>query len=494
MHHKRHNQNGFGHVELFFAVFIVAVVAFVGVRALHQSKAAYTLAWAPPTLTSPTTITISNTNRSVNLDTTKDYIVKMPSTPITAKGGVVITGGHNVVLIGGEIRQDTNYNVDPGKDQRGLYLQKWTGTMHVEGLWISGTQLGEGIDIGNANPNTTLQIENVRIETVHGSYATNHADVIQNWGGPVTYRIDHLSGSSTYQGFFVQSTKFGPMTQLADFRYVNLNGANNLGKYLFYNATGLTTSNVKLTEVYSNPQTPGTIACGCYPEKDPVWSAIKHGMPANGDFVPVGVAGTGYKSPGYGSTPTSPTPPPPTPTPTGPVTVVNEPFTTTTALQPVSGTWALNNGTYGIKTPLSSNSGNANIAISPVVITGDYTLSADALTVGTSGAFDDFSIIFNYADANNYYYASFNESNDTGTNGIFKFSSGVMTELKDFTPLIKSDTVYKIKVVKSGSTYTVSNNGTTVGSVSDTTFASGKVGFGTRNNAATFDNLLVTQP
>lgn len=265
------------------------------------------LAWAPPTLVNPTTVVISNASPKANkLDPTKDYIIRIsgdgstsgPKTPVTTEGGINIYGGHNIVVIGGEVDANT-VGASPGQTNRGLYLQNWTGTLHIEGVWVAGSQLGEGIDIGNSNVGAILQLENIRIETVHGTQATNHADIIQNWSGPTTYRIDHLTGSSIYQGFFIQSMQFGPMTDTIDFRNVNLTGTQGAGHYMFYNATGLTTANVSLTNVYSNPQYPGSVPCGCYPETDPIWKAIKPGVPPAGDFVPVGKAGVNYVSPGY---------------------------------------------------------------------------------------------------------------------------------------------------------------------------------------------------
>src|SRR4051812_21643687 len=67
---------------------------------------AVTISWAPPTLVSPTTITLTNTSggRKAIMDPTKDYIVVMPSSPITVAGGVELNGGRNVVLIGGGIK------------------------------------------------------------------------------------------------------------------------------------------------------------------------------------------------------------------------------------------------------------------------------------------------------------------------------------------------------------------------------------------------------
>ena len=59
----------------------------------------------------------------------------------------------------------------------------------------------DGIDI-NA-PAAIVQIENVRIENLYGSYATMHADAVQTWGGVQDLRIDHLSVDGDYQGLTI---------------------------------------------------------------------------------------------------------------------------------------------------------------------------------------------------------------------------------------------------------------------------------------------------
>ena len=46
------------------------------------------LQWAPPALANPTTIDVTNQNRESYLDNNNDYIVKLPSTPLTAEGGL----------------------------------------------------------------------------------------------------------------------------------------------------------------------------------------------------------------------------------------------------------------------------------------------------------------------------------------------------------------------------------------------------------------------
>jgi hypothetical protein len=173
--------------------------------------------------------------------------------------------------------------------------------------------------------------------------------------------------------------------------------------------------------------------------------------------------------------------------------LINEQFTSSAANFTVvrGGTWGVSSGRYVLSSAATTGTANGNISVQNTSLSGVFTLTADASAENTTGAFDDFSVIFNYTDANNYYFASFNESNDANTSGIFRISGGVVTQLADITSLISGGTTYSIRVVKNGSSIVVSRNGVQVASATDATFSSGRVGFGTRNNGASFDNLIV---
>ena len=500
MSYKKLTQQGIAYVEILIAVVVIGIIGFVGYKVLNQSSAAAQLTWSPPALTSPTTITVTNANKraAANLDPKKDYIVKIGE-KITGAGSVVIVGGRNVVLIGGEISHNETGGPenDPGKDQRALYLKNWTGTMHIEGLYISGSTLGEGIDVDTRTPGSILQLQNIRVDTVHGSQATNHADIVQNWGGPTYYRIDRLTGSTDYQGFMTQPTQFDSamVTKELDFRNVNITGT--VSGYKFFRAGG--TEKLSFTNVYFQPLS-GSSRKPYYPESDPAFAAIKIGT-APADFVPAGTVGMNYVSPGYlngapAPTTTTTTPTTTTPTPTTPTIkeVINSSFTTTTTWQAVLSTWALSNGRYGNTAVKNNLTTNSNLATNPTVVSGDFTLNATGKVVGSSSAWDDFSVIFGYQDTNNYYYVSFNESNDNGTSGIFKVQNGTKTQLKDITTAVKADTDYKVTVVRAGDVVKVSLNGAEVANVSDATYKTGKIGLGSMNNTVSFDSVVVTQP
>ncbi|HCE43137.1 MAG TPA: hypothetical protein DET40_06295 [Lentisphaeria bacterium] len=253
------------------------------------------LSWAPPSMEKPATVEVSNENRDLKLDKEKDYIIKMPATPLSADGGLSIYGGRNVVLVGGEIRHDAPLKEGQSAlTRRGIYIKGSTGTVHIEGLWITGENLAEGFNI-DLRDNNILQIQNVRVDTVHGSREGHHADVIQTWAGPSELRIDRLTGSTTYQGFFLLPNQHfkGPAPKLFDLRRINLKD----GGYLLWQGSEFP---LRTEDVWADP-VPGRSwpDLVLWPKGSSVWKDVKQGAPPAGDFVPAGVAGIKYVSPGY---------------------------------------------------------------------------------------------------------------------------------------------------------------------------------------------------
>jgi hypothetical protein len=172
------------------------------------------LAWSAPKLSHPGVIDVRPGNTDLNLDPHRDYLLRLPSgRPLNSPKGLRIQGGHNVVLVGGTL------NV-PGKGG-GILLRDQTGTMHLEGVRITGPALEEGIDI-DQRKGATVQLQNLWLGTVHGSYRTNHADLIQTWAGPRRLRIDGLVGTTQYQGFFLLPNQFlrGPRPAEFDLRNI----------------------------------------------------------------------------------------------------------------------------------------------------------------------------------------------------------------------------------------------------------------------------------
>ncbi len=290
------------------------------------------LVWAPPALTSPTTVYVKSGDPDVlKLSTSKDYIVKMPAYADT--GTVEIDGGHNVELIGGQITVPSTANQsDNGADNTdsGIYIKGSTGTVHIEGMLISGQgyTMFDGIDI-NA-PQATVQIENVRMTGVWGSYSSEHADVIQTWGGVKALRVDGLTAQGDYQGLSVDPTSLGSVGQ-GQFQNVNMTAepppAALASRYIaggvmlwLTNGNSCKTTPMSFSNVYIDNET------GRVPSGSTVWPTVNSSLscsarqsgnavtwpglpsisgsvvltaPPGGDFVPAGAAGVGYQTPGY---------------------------------------------------------------------------------------------------------------------------------------------------------------------------------------------------
>lgn len=255
------------------------------------------LSWAPPTLDKPTTITLNDTDGAIDLDPGRDYIIKLPLRPLKVPGGLRIVGGHNVVMIGGEIEVPTADEASDPKLRRALYLKDQTGTIHVEGVHLSGADLSEGIDL-DQRAGGTVQLQNILIDTVKGTRAANHADLIQSWAGPTNLRIDGLQGSTTYQGFFLLPGQFGDIVPTSfDIRRVVITsaGADGTAGYLLWtqkDATWLSTRDILLVDSRTD------ITRLTMPENTWV-DGVSLAPDATTAVLPAGEAGVGYRSPGY---------------------------------------------------------------------------------------------------------------------------------------------------------------------------------------------------
>jgi len=289
------------------------------VQSLVAAPAAGPLRWAPPKLVNPITVDVGNGFTRTTLSTTQDYIVKLP--PTLKQGATAIVGGHNVVIVGGEVTIPLGA-VDDNLHRAAIYLKGATGTVHVEGLKIDdpGGELFDGVTI--AAPDATVQLENMRIVGLRGGQSSFHADVVQPWGGVRDLRIDHLTGSSDYQGLTLQED-LGPIgsAELSNVDLTALNPATlDGGGHMVWLTTGSTTCTtypVSLSNVYVRPRTGRTLANSVWPQLNapigcheagttiatwpalPFTGGVQAGAPASGNYVPMGAAGLGYASPGY---------------------------------------------------------------------------------------------------------------------------------------------------------------------------------------------------
>lgn len=164
-------------------------------------------------------------------------------------------------------------------------------------------------------------------------------------------------------------------------------------------------------------------------------------------------------------------------------------------LSVVDGTWGVSGGKYRITTPRTGSTIQINNrAVDATAVNGDFILTASASAASTSGTRDNFAVIFDWLDANDYYYASFAEGNDTTVSGIFKVQNGYQSQIGDITSTITPGTTYNVRIERDGVAIRVYRNNVLQGSTNDATFMNGLIGLGARNNSATFDDLIVNTP
>jgi hypothetical protein len=259
-------------------------------------------ALTPPALTNPTTVEISDTNRNLHLEPGRDYVIRMPSTPCCASGGgVTLNGGRNVVIIGGEIFDDSP--ISPSErvsSAYGLYLLNQTGTVHLEGLWIHGRGIGQAIVLAQPR-GATVHVQNSRLAPLH-PVGHVHTDGIQSWAGPARLRMRNVTIRTAGVGIQTQPHTFDAVAidrweywrvnvvQLTPDAYALWKGSGqgewwreihrdlwvkNLGNYAWPSAR------------HWNPGGPALI------EGEP----IKRGIPPRGDFVQARIVGLRYGQP-----------------------------------------------------------------------------------------------------------------------------------------------------------------------------------------------------
>jgi hypothetical protein len=281
------------------------------------STTADKLTWAPPVLTAPVTYHVSGDGPgTITAPAGQDSIVVWDS-PTHKR--IRFSGGRHWVVRGGEVNNDKPWtNLD---DQAGVQFEKATGTVFIEGLYIHGAYGTDGIRIGTGGSAMTVIVQNSRIVERLAGPTVYHADVIQPYGGVKELKVDRMTGSSDFQGQMWKQepgTVFGP----SDFRRVNYVAATPEIQSMINLVMTSPTQPVTLTEVYNQPDPlfvsgnfcrvnfPSTLAT-CLVDglgrKYVTWTGtpitvngrVTQGLPPGGDFVPSGVAGLAYVSPGY---------------------------------------------------------------------------------------------------------------------------------------------------------------------------------------------------
>lgn len=245
-------------------------------------------AWDRPALTDPVTVQLTSANSNLKLSPTQDYVLRCPSGPLDLAGPLTISGGHDVVL--------ENCDVELTVADWAGELRDQTGTLWIHDVHFGGASLTGGIQM--QEPDATVVMRDVYFDEVHGSYQTNHAELIQTWSGPRRLLIDGLTGSTGYQGLFLLPNQFdsGPAPRVFDLRDIDIDDSQ--GAYALWlgdvagssssdAASAIGTWNVDHVYVVPNPTRtwPGWWLWPKPSNPDPTWNGVTAGTPPDGSFV-----------------------------------------------------------------------------------------------------------------------------------------------------------------------------------------------------------------
>jgi hypothetical protein len=285
------------------------------------------------------------------LDNNTDYRIYLPiSGPLV--GGITITGGRRVIIIGGEIGLTYPCSNDAG-DCMGIYIAKSSpGTVFVEGTWIHNASsigrtcsggasttsqacsTGDGIDVNTANDGAvnvnTITLENIRVDGISGcSGYQDHSDVFQPYQAPEdAIQIDRMTGVTNCQGLTLDPdlayTAWHTFPSSITVKNANIDitfnpyrGTAHGYAWWLTNGTDCKTGPLFLSNDYASGPRGDLIAARVWPDPAnhncgaqysrgvvswtdaPIQGSIRIGMPPGGDFVPPGAVGLGYRSPGY---------------------------------------------------------------------------------------------------------------------------------------------------------------------------------------------------
>lgn len=323
-------------IALAFAVF------FSQQRQEEASEHFSRLTWAPPPCGDAThacatyqIIENGQGHQFLGLDPSKDWIVRLPNYG-PQKGGIDIDGGHNVIIIGGEIDLTTPCITD-NDICHGINISRGgnaTGEVYIEGVLIKNPDAthsgytGDGIDV-NTDATTNVTLQNIRVEGIDGCDANGfsaHSDIFQPYRAKnTTIQVDHLTGTTDFEGMTINPGASFPRS--GTFKNVNITvlrnphpGCTSSAHYGWW-LTGARCSTYPITLSHDYEQEPNRSLAsqavwpdtngpsGCFaqysngkafwPALADVHGSIINGVPPGGDFVPVGVAGINYVSPGY---------------------------------------------------------------------------------------------------------------------------------------------------------------------------------------------------
>jgi hypothetical protein len=152
-------------------------------------------------LQNPQTIQLGTKGTHTRLSPRKDYIIKLPRG--RKRGHTIIQGGRNVLIDGGRIVMKGG-----GSDveRRAIYIKNVTGIVRIQNVTVRGRRNAAFDAIAISAPEAVVELINIRVEGVHGTFDGFHGDIVQPFGGVKRLFVDGLSGRTGYQGLYLVET------------------------------------------------------------------------------------------------------------------------------------------------------------------------------------------------------------------------------------------------------------------------------------------------
>jgi Ca2+-binding RTX toxin-like protein len=167
------------------------------------------------------------------------------------------TGGNNIVLIGGKFEPN-----DHATAAATLNFTQVSGSVYVEGVHIDHRLAGEKDAISfysAAGKEAGFTLQNSLIENVKGTYGGVHGDVFQPQGPTGDLRFYNVTGSTTYQGLFLQPKNPIKSVQLENVEMIKLPGGDAKSWLYYFSQPNDPKYPVSLKNVYVTEQ-PGQLA------------------------------------------------------------------------------------------------------------------------------------------------------------------------------------------------------------------------------------------
>jgi hypothetical protein len=142
-------------------------------------------------------------------------------------------------------------------------------------------------------------------------------------------------------------------------------------------------------------------------------------------------------------------------------------------------------------TPLTITQSGPNMAIDQNVSSvTDWRLTASATALtNADGTPANVSLVFDYVDAENYYYMNLSSADASYLSGFYRVSAGTPTKILGLANRINASQAYTLEVRKASGALKLYINGTYINKVDTASNVSAKFGVGTVNGNASFDNI-----